>query len=373
MPLGPGARAMLVDCASALRSRRHLCRAPPDYPDNPRALRFSRLRRSSGRRRSRSRPTCIHAHDWQAGLLPVYARETPSVFTIHNIAYQGIVDKAWVPRLGLRWDDFHVNGFEFWDRLSLLKAGVKFGHALTTVSPTYADEIQRPEYGYGFDGVMRSRADALVGILNGIDVDEWNPARDPFLPAPFDATNLAGKRAAKRALLELFGLPADEGAMARPVIGMVSRMVEQKGLDLIAALAPQLARARRDLHRRRHRRSALRGHVASARRRRAERVGVHIGFDERRAHLVEAGADIFLMPSRYEPCGLNQMYSMRYGTVPIVRAVGGLVDTVRPYDPATGQGTGFLFGDYDPGALLAALRRALDDVPARARLAADSR
>jgi starch synthase len=244
--------------------------------------------------------------------------------------------------------------------LSLLKAGVKFGHALTTVSPTYADEIQRPEYGYGFDGIMRSRANALVGVLNGIDVDEWNPARDPYLPAPFDAKHLAGKRLSKRALLELFGLPVDEATMARPIIGMVSRMVDQKGFDLIAALAPELPaldatfitvgtgdRQFEDMWR------AL---AASAPR----RIAAHIGFDERRAHLLEAGADAFLMPSRYEPCGLNQMYSMRYGTIPIVRAVGGLVDTVLPYDAATGQGTGFLFGDYDPWALFATLRRALE-------------
>jgi starch synthase len=360
VPLGPGARAMLVDCGPLYNRGGIYSEHRWDYPDNAARFAFLSIAASEWMASQAQKPDVLHGHDWQAGLLPVYARKTPSVFTIHNIAYQGIVEKEWVPRLGLRWEDFHVNGFEFWDRLSLLKAGVQFAHVLTTVSPTYADEIQRPEYGYGFDGVMRSRSDALVGILNGIDVDEWNPARDPYLPAPYDAKQLEGKREAKRALLQLFGLPADDAAMAKPIIGMVSRMVHQKGLDLIAAVAPHLPsldatftivgtgdQRFEDMWR------ALAAAMP-------ERFGVHIGFDERRAHLVEAGADAFLMPSRYEPCGLNQMYSMRYGTVPIVRAVGGLVDTVHPYDPATGQGTGFLFGDYDPWALFAALRRALD-------------
>ena len=358
--LGPGARAMLVDCAALYDRAGIYSEHRWDYPDNATRFAFLAIAALEWAASQPQKPDVLHGHDWQAGLLPVYARETPSVFTIHNIAYQGNVEKEWVPRLGLRWDDFHVNGFEFWDRLSLLKAGVKFAHALTTVSPTYADEIQRPEYGYGFDGVMRSRADALVGILNGIDVDEWNPAHDAFLPAPFDVTRLEGKRQSKRALLDLFGLPSDDAAMARPVIGMVSRMVHQKGLDLIAALAPQLATLDATftiVGTGEPRYEEMWRVLAAAA---PQRFSVHVGFDERRAHLVEAGADAFLMPSRYEPCGLNQMYSMRYGTVPIVRAVGGLVDTVRPYDPVTGQGTGFLFGDYDPWALFAAIRRALE-------------
>jgi starch synthase len=280
------------------------------------------------------------------------------VFTIHNLAYQGIVDKAWVPRLGLSWEDFTVKGFEFYDRLSFLKAGVNFADHVTTVSPTYAEEIQRPEYGFGFDGVLRDRAHVLTGILNGIDTDEWDPRRDPFLPAPYDASDLSGKAAAKRALLGLYGLPVDEATLRGPVVGMVSRMVDQKGLDLIAALAGELPSMAtfvvlgtgepryQDM---------WRGLAAW----RPDRVAVHVGYDERRAHLIEAGADIFLMPSRYEPCGLNQMYSLRYGTVPVVRAVGGLVDTVRPYNPRSGQGTGFLFADYSPWALREALQAAL--------------
>ena len=370
-PLGDNARAVLVDCPPLYDRGGIYAEQHRDFDDNPIRFAFLSIAALEWASSQATPPTVIHGHDWQAGLLPVYARThfsrlwsagdglPPSVFTIHNIAYQGVVDKSWVPRLGLRWEDFHVNGLEFWDRLSYLKAGVQFSDALTTVSPTYAQEIQRPEYGYGFDGVMRTRAPALVGILNGIDVDEWDPTRDPHLPAAYSASDLSGKRAAKKAALELFGLPTDDETLARPVIGMVSRMVEQKGLDLIAWLAPELIaldatflvvgtgdRRFEDMWR-------WMASIAPG------RVSPHIGFDERRAHLVEAGADIFLMPSRFEPCGLNQMYSMRYGTIPVVRAVGGLVDTVRPYDARNGSGTGFLFSAYDATALLDALKRAL--------------
>jgi starch synthase len=281
------------------------------------------------------------------------------VLTIHNLAYQGIFDKSWVPRLGLGWQDFTINGFEFFDRLGFLKAGINTADAITTVSPTYADEIQRPEYGQRLDGVIRARRDRLTGILNGIDPDEWNPAADRFLPQAFDVDHLDAKAASKRALLERFGLAVTAETMARPIIGMVSRMVDQKGLDLIAAVASQLVSLDASF--------TIIGtgepHYQDMWRRlsqwRPDRVSAFIGFDEQRAHLVEAGADMFLMPSRFEPCGLNQMYSLRYGTVPIVRAVGGLVDTVRPYDPNTGQGNGFLFSEYDPGAMLRTVEAAL--------------
>ena len=292
-----------------------------------------------------------------------HPRTHRTVFTIHNLAYQGIFDKSWVPRLGLRWEDFTINGFEFFDRLSFMKAAVNFADAITTVSPTYAKEIQRPEYGNGLDGVIRRRGDALVGILNGIDYDEWDPESDPHLPAPFSAGDLSGKQAAKRALLETFGFTVTDDLLKRPVVGMVSRMVDQKGLDLIAAIAGALPSLDatftivgtgepryQDMWRALSRRSP-------------DRISAFIGFDERRAHLVEGGADIFLMPSRFEPCGLNQMYSLRYGTVPVVRAVGGLVDTVRPYNPRNGQGNGFLFADYHPRALLETLSTALATYP----------
>ena len=368
-PIGVGARAMLVECPPLYHRAGLYNGGGVDFDDN--ALRFAFLVIAALEWAATQSPPIdvVHAHDWQAGLAPAYLRQhfarhstlatVPSVFTIHNLAYQGVVDKAWLPRLGLGWDLFTVDGLEFWDRLSLLKAGINFSDAVTTVSPTYAQEIQRPEYGAGFDGVIRARAHALIGILNGIDVDIWSPERDPYLPASFSAKSLAGKRAAKRALLEAFGLATDPAALARPLVGVVSRLVDQKGFDLVAQVAFELAdldagfvvlgsgEARYEQMWR-----ALSGH-------RPGRIGAVLGFDERLAHLVEGGADLFLMPSRFEPCGLNQMYSLRYGTVPVVRATGGLVDSVQPWDPATRRGTGFLFAEYSGEAMLAALRAAL--------------
>ncbi len=384
-PLGPGARALFVDCPPLYHRDGIYNERNVDYADN--ALRFAFLTVGAleWAARQGAPPSLVHAHDWQTGLTPVYLRSRfaqaapvapstehsalstqhsalstlPCVFTIHNLAYQGIFDKGWVPRLELGWEGYTVHGFEFWDRLSFMKAGVSFSDVITTVSPTYAEEIQRPEYGYGFDGVMRARRDALVGILNGIDVQAWDPARDRYLPVPYTNDDLSGKLAAKRALLETFGLPADDAALGRPAVGMVSRMVDQKGFDLLEVVAerlPALDAAFVLVGTGDPRYEQLWRRLAEWR---PDRFAAFIGFDERRAHLVEAGSDVLLMPSRYEPCGLNQMYSLRYGTVPVVRAVGGLVDTVRPYDPTTGQGTGFLFANYRPDALLDALNRAL--------------
>ncbi|MFN2446966.1 MAG: glycogen synthase [Vicinamibacterales bacterium] len=386
--LGPGARLLFVDCPPLYHRDGIYNERNVDYADN--ALRFAVLNAAAiDWAAAQAVPfSIVHAHDWQAGLVPIYLRTragdsvrvvdappaakrraasksppalstVPCVFTIHNLAYQGIFNKEWVPRLELGWERFTVRGFEFWDRLSFLKAGVMFADLITTVSPTYAEEIQRPEYGYGLDGVMRARRDELIGIVNGIDTDVWNPAHDEHVPAPFDVEDLSGKIAAKRALLVAFGLPVDDAVMARPIVGMVSRMVDQKGFDLIEAAAelfPSLDATYVIVGSGDPRYQELWRRLAASW---PDRVAAFIGFDERRAHLVEAGSDVFLMPSRFEPCGLNQMYSLRYGTVPVVRAVGGLVDTVRPFDPKTGQGTGFLFADYHPDALLEALQQAL--------------
>lgn len=362
---GPGARVLLLDCPELYDRAGIYYENGVDYPDNPIRYAFLSAAAIDFAAQQAARFDILHTHDWQGGLAPLYAHRLGTagvpgtVLTIHNLAYQGIFDKTWVPRLGLNWQDFTIGGFEFFDRLSFLKAGINSADAITTVSPTYAGEIQRPEYGHGLDGVIRARHDRLTGILNGIDHDEWNPAADSHLPAPFDVDRLDGKAASKRALLERFGLPVTDETLARPIVGMVSRMVDQKGLDLIAAVVGQLASLDatftivgtgdpqyQDMWRR-------------LSQWRPDRISAFIGFDEPRAHLVEAGADMFLMPSRFEPCGLNQMYSLRYGTVPIVRAVGGLVDTVRPYNPKNGQGTGFLFSDYEPGAMLRTLEAAL--------------
>jgi starch synthase len=292
----------------------------------------------------------------------------PSVFTIHNLAYQGLFDPSWLPRLDLPGSLLSTERMEYWGRISFLKGGINDAEWITTVSPTYAREIQTREAGFGFDGILRRRAADLVGILNGIDTDCWNPERDSFLPSSYGASDLTGKRAAKAAVLARFGLSADDVTIARPLIGMISRMVAQKGFDLIASLAPVLPQLEATFvvlgTGEPHYQDLWRGLAISH----PDRIAVSIGFDEGLAHLIEAGADIFLMPSKFEPCGLNQMYSLRYGTVPIVRRVGGLADTVYEAPPGPGAGsgtgrrqptTGFTFDQDAPEALLEAIERAL--------------
>jgi starch synthase len=372
-PMPDGARALLIDCPD-LFDRDGLYNVDNvDFPDNPR--RFAMLSRAAFEfvARRGTAPDVIHAHDWQAGLAPVYLHTlysghpvlggVPSIFTIHNLAYQGLCEADWLPRLDLPWELLAVEQLEFWGRISFLKGGINHADAVTTVSRTYAREIQTPELGFGFDGILRRRAAVLSGILNGIDTTEWDPAHDRFLPAPYDAAHLEGKAAAKAAVLARFELPADERVAKRPLVGMISRMVDQKGLDLIAALAGDLPRLDATfvvLGTGDERYQDLWTNLAAAH---PDRIAARIGFDEGLAHLIEAGADMFLMPSRFEPCGLNQMYSLRYGTVPIVRGVGGLADTVADVSESASnsgdRGRGFVFHEYTPAALLEALRRAL--------------
>jgi len=340
-----------------------------DYVDNPERFAFLCQAALNWAADSSIPYDVVHAHDWQAGLVSVLharmvkarpsLRRLATVFTIHNLAYQGVFDASWLPYLGLGWDLMRVDAMEYWGRISYLKAGVVFSQLITTVSPRYAQEIQTPELGFGFDGILRERGSDLIGILNGIDYDQWDPERDPNIPRPYGATDLDGKTAAKRELLERCRLPASVEALARPVVGLISRMVDQKGFDLLADIAdelPRLGAAVVLLGSGERRYEDLWLALAT---RYPDRVAVHIGFDERLAHLIEAGADLFLMPSRFEPCGLNQMYSLRYGTVPLVHATGGLADTVRNFDAATGSGTGFTFDEYSPQALLGTLRWAL--------------
>ena len=340
-----------------------------DYPDN--ALRFAVFSRAALeylRLRGR-RPSVIHVHDWQAGLVPAYQKMlfspdpviggVPVVFTIHNLAFQGIFPVETLGEIGLPRDVLHVEAMEFYGRISYLKAGINFSERITTVSPTYAREILERQNGFGFEGVLARRSDDLLGILNGIDVARWNPATDSFLPARYSADDLSGKTEVKRFLLEASGLEATPAALERPLIGLVSRLTDQKGFDLIAAAAEELMTldaAWVMLG------SGDRGYeeqwkVLAARF--PDRVSATIGYDERLEHLIEGGADAFLMPSRFEPCGLNQLNSLRYGTLPIVRATGGLNDTVR--HAVNGQhGTGFRFDDYTAEGLVAAVKEALD-------------
>lgn len=311
----------------------------------------------------------VHAHDWQAGLVPLWLRSATTrwpraaragvVLTIHNLAYQGLFPRSTVPALGLDWQTFTLNGAEFWGQFSFLKAGINYSDLVTTVSPCYARETREAAQGSGLDGVLRARGDRYTGILNGIDARVWNPATDPLLPAHYDLGDLAGKAVCKRALLEHFGLPIGDDAMARPLIGLVARLVDQKGVDLVIDGSASLLKldasfvfagtgeVRYE--------QALRDLAA----RYPARVGVFVGFNERVAHLVEAGADMFLMPSRFEPCGLNQMYSLRYGTVPIVHGVGGLDDTIRAYTSRAQRANGFKFQEPAPDALVRAVQHAV--------------
>ncbi|HEX8881417.1 MAG TPA: glycogen synthase GlgA [Candidatus Acidoferrum sp.] len=336
-----------------------------DYPDN--AERYAEFCRAAIEVAKRIWPAdVIHCHDWQTALVPVLLRTSysddplvrniPVVFTIHNMGYHGQFPRDVLGRIGLPPTVFHPEGIEFYGSVNLLKGGLVYSDFLTTVSRKYAQEIQTKEFGYGLEGVARKRANRLVGILNGVDYTAWNPAKDGLIAANYSAKDLSGKQICKQDLLETFGLP--QGPLG-PVIGIVSRFVDQKGFDLIAEKAHELMKEDLVLvvlgtGDRKY--ETLFGALAAAY---PGRVGLKIAYDNVLAHKVEAGADMFLMPSRYEPSGLNQMYSLKYGTVPIVRATGGLDDSIEPFDVDQGTGTGFKFYEYSGEALLYALRQAL--------------
>jgi starch synthase len=344
-----------------------------DYPDNH--LRFAILCRGALEvARRLFTADVLHCHDWQASLLPAWIRGrtvadpyffgAKTLLTIHNLGYQGMFDRSVMSEIGLSPRLYHPDGLEFWGKVSLLKAGIVYADVLTTVSPTYAKEIQTPEYGFGLDGLLRKRSHELSGIINGVDYLVWDPETDVNLPARYSVDDLSGKQVCKRELLREMGFPSPH--MDIPLIGIVSRFTSQKGFDLIAQVAdalfapegpggceiglaalgsgePEWEELFRDL-------------AASY----PDRVRVRFGYDEGLAHRIEAGSDLFLMPSRYEPCGLNQIYSLRYGTVPVVRATGGLEDSVdsASVDSFGETGTGFKFRDYNGKALLAAVQAA---------------
>ena len=338
-PAASGIRYFFVD-DPAYFDRDHLYGGPTgDYPDN--AERYGEFCKVAIEIAKQVwPPDVIHCHDWQSALVPVLSRTTYGD------------DRAGIP-VGV----FHPAGIEFFGNVNFLKGGLVFSDYLTTVSRKYAQEIQTREFGYGLDGVVRGRADRLVGILNGVDYGSWSPERDKFIAAKYSARDLSGKQACKQALLELFGLPPEQ--LTKPVIGIISRFADQKGFDLLAERASELMhedlllvvlgtgeRKYEELFRA----------LAAAH---AGRVGVKIAYDNAIAHKIEAGADMFLMPSRYEPCGLNQIYSLKYGTVPIVRATGGLDDTIESYDVEHGTGTGFKFAEYTGAAMLRSVRQAV--------------
>ncbi len=332
-----------------------------DYPDNH--IRFAAFCRAAMEIvRCIFRPNVIHYHDWQASLIAPYIKHTyrsdPTfagirlLLTIHNLGYQGIFAAYQAAEVGLDPALVAPNGpLEFYGDLNVLKGGIEFADAINTVSRTYAREIQLPEFGFRLDGLLRSRSDVLTGILNGVDYTEWNPETDRHIARNYGVGALEAKRECKRALLEEFGLPQDD--LDRPVVGIVSRFAAQKGFDLIAELGRRLLDF--DLYLTvlgsgDPAYEAMFQDLASAR---PDRVGVRIGYNNPLAHRIEAGADMFLMPSHYEPCGLNQIYSLRYGTIPLVRATGGLDDTI-------GEGTGFKFWGYTGSELYDCIRVALD-------------
>src|SRR5690242_15794324 len=312
-------------------------------------------------------PDVIHCHDWQSALIPillrsVYAddpalREAATVFTIHNMGYQGLFPPDTLPLLMLPWDLFTIDKLEFYGKINFLKGALVFSDFVTTVSRKYSQEIQTTEFGFGLEGVLRARAATVTGILNGVDYAEWSPEADPFIAAHYSPDDLSGKARCKQDLLGEFGITNPD--LRLPVIGIVSRFAAQKGFDLISLAADRLAREDmivttlgtgdkdyEDLFRRLNKQFP-------------QRFAVKVAYDNKVAHKIEAGADMFLMPSRYEPCGLNQIYSLKYGTVPIVRATGGLDDTIESWDSQTRRGTGFKFTEYSGEALLATVRAAL--------------
>jgi starch synthase len=340
--------------------------AAGDYPDN--AERYSEFCRAAIELSKHAWPTDVfHCHDWQTGLLPVLlrtvygddpvVRDLPVVFTIHNIGYQGQFRRDVLTRAGIPDTLFNPGALEFFGSVNLLKGGLVYSDYVTTVSRRYAQEIQTPEFGYGLDGVVRSRADRIVGILNGVDYTAWNPAKDSLIAAKYSAKDLSGKQLCKQDLLQLYGLSTDNPH--RPLMGIVSRFADQKGFDMIADRAHEILRE-----------DVMLVVLGTGDRRYEDlfralaiaypgRVGFKFAYDNVVAHKVEAGSDIFLMPSRYEPSGLNQMYSLKYGTVPVVRATGGLDDSIENFDLEHGTGTGFKFSEYSGTAFLYAVRQAL--------------
>ncbi|MEL3911807.1 glycogen synthase GlgA [Treponema pedis] len=333
----------------------------PDFEDNPK--RFSILANAAFQvcKKLMWIPDIIHAHDWAAGLIPSLLKfnekdsefsKTASVFTIHNIGYQGIYSKYNFPETGLDWSCFYASGFEDWDRINFLKSAIISADKITTVSPTYAEEIKSPEFGFRMDGILRYREADLTGILNGVDTSIWSPSNDKYIPYKYDGNTLENKEKNKTMLQEGLGLQADSSV---PLIGMITRLVDQKGIsELFGPMYGSVFKICTDI---KLQMVVLGAGEAWCEKELISLAGrlpnfkVYIGYNEELSHLIEAGSDFFLMPSRYEPCGLNQMYSLLYGTLPIVRKTGGLADTIENYNEETGEGTGFVLDNLSPRSI----------------------
>ncbi len=339
--------------------------ADGDYIDNPeRFIFFSRsvleLSKLIG-----YQPDIVHCHDWQTSLIPVYLKtiyrndphlkKTRSVFTIHNLAYQGVFPKEIMAVSELPLELFSIKGVEYYGKMNFMKGGILFADKITTVSERYAKEIQTPEYGYGLDGVLRDRSMDIIGILNGVDYTAWDPKTDPHIAANYDLKDLSGKHRCKEDLIRIFDL---QGTGKSPIIGMISRLADQKGFDILAEAMEGLLKLDLCLVILGTGDAKYEKQYATLGKKFPGRLGVRLAFDNALAHKIEAGSDMFLMPSKYEPCGLNQMYSLKFGTIPIVRATGGLDDTIKEFNPETGRGNGFKFQAYSSGELVKAVKRA---------------
>lgn len=357
---GSGVPLLIIDCPLLYQRDGGPYQNPNgiDWPDN--AQRFALLSRIGailgGEASPLSfRPDIVHCNDWQSALIPAFLHFMPgkkaaTVMTIHNLAFQGIFPPHVVAEVGLPPESFSIEGVEYYGNFSTLKAGLYYADHIATVSPTYAREIQQKALGFGMQGLLARRSNRLTGIVNGIDIGDWNPATDPHLAQGYDAGHMAGKAANKLALQEKMGLKRDPDI---PLLGMISRITHQKGGDLLLEIAPQLLQENVQIVLLGTGETALENGFRNLAHAHPDKVGVTIGFNEGLSHLVEAGADMFLMPSRFEPCGLNQMYSQRYGTPPIVHATGGLTDTVED------GVTGFIFSPITAETFLASIRRAL--------------
>jgi starch synthase len=340
-----------------------------DYYDNPERFSFFCHAALKLSETIPFKPDVVHCHDWQTGLVPPLLKETgnrtsplfgtPSIFTIHNIGYQGIFSEEKFSITGLsRSDFFRPEGLEFWGNFSLLKAGIVYADTVTTVSPRYAREIQTAEFGMGMEGILRQRKSHIHGILNGVDYRHWDPSKDTHLPANYSIRNIQGKRQCKKALIQEMGL--DSSLERRPLMGMVSRLDTQKGLDLLVKSLGRILALDVGLVILGSGDRGIEKAIQKAAKRHSNRVGLFIGFDDPLAHRLMAGVDMLLMPSRYEPCGLTQIYALKYGTIPVVRAVGGLDDTIQQFDPNTGEGNGIKFDTYTSRAFLDRLQYAVD-------------
>jgi starch synthase len=337
-----------------------------DYPDN--AERFALFSRAVlEASKILGAPQVFHCHDWQSALIPVLLRaqyaEDPAfrgvatVFTIHNMGYQGLFSPDTLPLLTLPWDLFTISKMEFFGNVNFLKGALVSSDFITTVSRKYSQEIQTSEFGFGLEGVLRDRAATVTGILNGVDYDEWSPETDKFIVAKYSAQDLSGKAKCKQDLLSAFGISDPD--LRLPVIGIVSRFAAQKGFDLISQIMDRLAREEMIVVALGSGDKPYEEMFLRLNKQFPRKIAVKVAYDNTLAHKIEAGSDMFLMPSKYEPCGLNQIYSLKYGTVPVVRATGGLDDTIEPWNPRTQKGTGFKFAEYSGEALLLTIKEAL--------------